>query len=143
MGLAAIRNYRAAAMTFAGSAIAFSTMLLAIGAQRADEHQTSHVILRAAFEAANDPQLASYKILEPSWVFYAGRPIEELPHGNSAEKDATGPQQVVDHLFLHSEGFVIIRTNGFYSWAASNRPRAGQRAIQRRRISSTSVDIRF
>lgn len=108
IGLAAIRNYRAAAITFAGSAVAFSTMLLAIGAQRADEHQTSHVILRAAFEAANDPQLASYKILEPSWVFYAGRPIEELPHGNSAQKDATGPQQIIDHLSLHSEGFVII-----------------------------------
>ena len=51
IGLAAIRNYKAAAITFAASAVAFSTMLFAIGAQRADEHQTSHVLLRAAFES--------------------------------------------------------------------------------------------
>ncbi len=108
LGLAAIRNYRAAAWTFAGSAVAFSTMLLAIGAQRADVHQTSHVILRAAFERTPDPQLASYKILEPSWVFYAGRPIDELPHGNSSVREETGPQQIADFLTLHPEGFVII-----------------------------------
>ena len=108
MGLAAIRNYRSAAIAFGSSAVAFSTMLFAIGAQRADFHQTSHVLLRAAFERAANPQLASYKILEPSWVFYAGRPIEELPHGNSEHREATGPQQVIEHLVLHPEGFVII-----------------------------------
>jgi len=108
MGLAAIRNYRSAAIAFGSSAVAFSTMLFAIGAQRADVHQTSHVLLRAAFERAADPQLASYKILEPSWVFYAGRPIEELPHGNSEHREATGPHQVIEHLALHPEGFVII-----------------------------------
>jgi hypothetical protein len=93
-------------MTFAGSAVAFSTMLFAIGAQRADLHQTSHVLLQTAFERAADPQLASYKILEPSWVFYAGRPINELPHGKSVEE--YGAQHILEHLTLHSEGFVIV-----------------------------------
>lgn len=108
LGLAAIRNYRSAAIAFAGSAVAFSTMLFAIGAQRADVHQTSHVLLRAAFERSVDPQLASYKILEPSWVFYAGRPIEELPHGNSELRGFDGPAQIVEHLTLNPEGFVIM-----------------------------------
>ncbi len=108
MGLAAIRNYRAAALTFAASALAFSTMLFAIGAQRADDHQTSHVLLRAAFENTSHPPLASYKILEPSWVFYAGQAIEELPHGNSIQQETTGPQQIAEYLSLHSGGFVII-----------------------------------
>jgi 4-amino-4-deoxy-L-arabinose transferase-like glycosyltransferase len=108
IGLAAIRNYRTAAITFAATAVAFSTMLFAIGAQRADHHQTSHVLLRAAFASADNPKLASYKILEPSWVFYAGRPIEELPHGNSEEMDPTGTLQITEFLSLHPEGFVII-----------------------------------
>jgi 4-amino-4-deoxy-L-arabinose transferase-like glycosyltransferase len=108
MGLAAIRNYRSAAIAFAASAVAFSTMLFAIGAQRADFHQTSHVLLRAAFDRTSEPRLASYKILEPSWVFYAGRPIDELPHGNSKEREATGHLQIVEHMSHHEEGFVVI-----------------------------------
>ncbi|MCI0360432.1 MAG: glycosyltransferase family 39 protein [Planctomycetaceae bacterium] len=125
IGLAAIRNYRAAAIGFGGSAVALSTMIFAIGAPRADVHQTSHVLLRAAFERASDPQLASYKILEPSWVFYAGRPIEELPHGNSAVREATGPQQIVDHLTLHSEGFVIITDRSLADLAQNLPPHIG------------------
>jgi 4-amino-4-deoxy-L-arabinose transferase and related glycosyltransferases of PMT family len=125
IGLAAIRNYRAAATTFAGAAVAFATMLFAIGAQQADHHQTSHVLLRAAFERSPNPQLASYKILEPSWVFYAGRPIEELPHGNSEIREATGQQQVIDHLSLHPEGFVIITDQAFARFAQGLPPQIG------------------
>ena len=83
------------------------------------------MILRAAFAHAAQPELASYKILEPSWVFYAGRPIEELPHGNSAEKDVTGPQQITDHLTLHSEGFVIITDRALADIASQLPPQIG------------------
>jgi 4-amino-4-deoxy-L-arabinose transferase-like glycosyltransferase len=98
IGLALVRNYRAAAATFAGSAVLFATLLFAVGAQRADQHQTSHVILRTIFEHSDNPTIASYKILEPSWVFYAGRPIQSLPKDEFAAA----------HFFLtNSEGFVI------------------------------------
>jgi 4-amino-4-deoxy-L-arabinose transferase-like glycosyltransferase len=108
IGLAAVRNYRAAAVTFSASAMAFVTMLFAIGAQRADMHQMSHVILRAALERSSDPQIASFKILEPSWVFYAGRPIIELPDGRSAPGDRPNAQSIVEYLNTHAEGSVII-----------------------------------
>lgn len=125
IGLVAIRNYRAAATTFAGAAVAFATMLFAIGAQRADYHQTSHVLLRAAFERSPNPQLASYRILEPSWVFYAGRPIEELPHGTSADREAAGEQQVIGHFTLHPEGFVIITDQAYAKLAHGLPPQIG------------------
>jgi 4-amino-4-deoxy-L-arabinose transferase-like glycosyltransferase len=108
IGLAAAANYRAAATAFAGSAVAFTTMLLAVGAQQADRHQTSHVILRAIHEHAQHPHVASYKILEPSWVFYLGQSIEELP------KTHTGPsaaEQVAQHFAHQQEGFVIIASS--------------------------------
>jgi 4-amino-4-deoxy-L-arabinose transferase-like glycosyltransferase len=108
IGLAAVRNYRAAAVTFSASAIAFITMLFAIGAQRADMHQMSHVVLRAALERSGDPQLASFRILEPSWVFYAGRPIVELPDGRSAPDDEPNAQSIVEFLNTHTEGSVIV-----------------------------------
>ena len=41
-------------------------------------------------------------------MFYAGQPIEELPHGNSEEMDPAGTQQITEYLSLHPEGFVII-----------------------------------
>ncbi|MEX2174432.1 MAG: glycosyltransferase family 39 protein [Pirellulaceae bacterium] len=108
IGLAAVRNYRAAAAVFAGSAIAFSTMLFALGAQRADQHQTSHVILRAILERAENPRIASYRILEPSWVFYAGRPIEELSHRWDEATGRPPGWSVVEHLSRPGgEPFVI------------------------------------
>ena len=115
ISLAATRNYRATAGTFAASALAFSTLLFSLGAQRADLHQTSHVILRAALDHAADPQIASYKILEPSWVFYAGRPIVELPRGKSNGPSAYEP--VLEHLTLHEEGLVIMTDQSFAEFA--------------------------
>lgn len=115
IGLAFVRNYRAAATAFAGSAVVFSTMLFAVGAQRADEHQTSHLILRSIFEHSENPTIASYKILEPSWVFYAGRPIRELPKQDTTIQLELHPGYVqtqsipaATHFFLaNSDPFLI------------------------------------
>lgn len=75
LGLAAIRNHRAAAAVFAASAVTFVALIFALGAQRIDRHQTNQVVLAAASRGS---QVATYKILEPSWVFYLGRPVVEL-----------------------------------------------------------------
>jgi 4-amino-4-deoxy-L-arabinose transferase-like glycosyltransferase len=122
IGLAAVRNYRAAAVTFSTSAIAFVTMLFAIGAQRADLHQTSHVLLRAALERSSDPQIASFKILEPSWVFYAGRPIVELPDGRSVESGEPTAAAILEFLRTHPDGSVIVTDKSLWTLASQIPP---------------------
>jgi hypothetical protein len=86
-------------------------MLFAVGAQRADVHQTSHVILRTIQEQSADPQIAAYKILEPSWVFYAGRPIEELSWREDEQQQQSAGWRVADHLANNPEGFVITTSD--------------------------------
>jgi hypothetical protein len=72
---------RAAAITFAGSAAVFILFLFAVGAVRVASHQRNHVVLEAIDAHPGRPRVASFGCLEPSWVFYGRRPIEELtPH---------------------------------------------------------------
>jgi hypothetical protein len=113
IGLAFVRNFRAAAAAFAGSAVAFSTLLFAVGAQRADHHQNSHVILRTIFEHSDNPTIASYKILEPSWVFYAGRPIRELPRGGSTIRIELEPGYVQTHNLSAATQFFLTNSEAF------------------------------
>jgi 4-amino-4-deoxy-L-arabinose transferase-like glycosyltransferase len=98
LGLNSVKNYRAAAGVFGATATAFATLIFALGGQQVDRHQTSNVILDAIDANSHDPRIASYKILEPSWVFYGGRPITELP---------VQPDQVASYLAGESDPFVI------------------------------------
>jgi 4-amino-4-deoxy-L-arabinose transferase-like glycosyltransferase len=101
LGLNSVKNHRAAAGVFSVTATAFATLVFALGAQQVDRHQTSSVILEAIHANSADPQIASYKILEPSWVFYSGRPITELP------KEPSG----VDLYFATQPEAVLITTH--------------------------------
>jgi hypothetical protein len=78
IGLACVRNYFAAAGSFSLTAIAFVTLMFALGAERVDRHQTNHRLWQAIYARSANPQVASYRILEPSWVFYGGRTIREF-----------------------------------------------------------------
>jgi 4-amino-4-deoxy-L-arabinose transferase-like glycosyltransferase len=78
LGFLAVRSFFAAAGTLATTAIAFATLMFAVGVERADRHQTNHVLLDAIFSRSIHPQIASYSALEPSWVFYGGQPIHEF-----------------------------------------------------------------
>jgi hypothetical protein len=49
-----------------------------VGAERADRHQLNHLLFQAIHAQSREPQIAAYKILEPSWVFYGGRPVREF-----------------------------------------------------------------
>jgi 4-amino-4-deoxy-L-arabinose transferase-like glycosyltransferase len=124
IGLAIARNYRAAAATFAATGALFSTMLFAVGAQRADHHQTSHVVLRAMIDHSRDPQIASYKILEPSWVFYAGRPIQEIVERSHEEHRRTS-DLVVEHFLGHPEAFLITTDTRLQELAGQLPPDVG------------------
>ena len=60
-------------------ATAFATLLFGWAAARVDRHQESHKLLAAtASDGNHSVPLAAYGILEPSWVFYAKRPIREI-----------------------------------------------------------------
>ncbi len=76
--LAERRRPFASGVTFATTAVAFLTALFGFAAVRVDQHQESHVLLAAIDRQSQHPQVASYGCLEPSWVFYGGRPIREL-----------------------------------------------------------------
>jgi 4-amino-4-deoxy-L-arabinose transferase-like glycosyltransferase len=106
MGLAAVRSYRAAAGSFAITSVAFVALLFAIGTQRIDRHQTNQRLWRAIYAQSAHPQMASYKILEPSWVFYGGLPIHEF----TASQARTGPNAAdaaAHFLVTNQHGFVI------------------------------------
>jgi hypothetical protein len=65
------------ATTFAAGAAALTLFVFAVAAPTVDRHQKSHVLLEA-IPRPDSVQLAAFGCLEPSWVFYNGKPIEEL-----------------------------------------------------------------
>jgi 4-amino-4-deoxy-L-arabinose transferase-like glycosyltransferase len=112
--LVAKQNLRRAAIVFACSAVSFTTLIFSVGAQRVDRQQHSHRLLAAIRAHATDPHIASYQILEPSWVFYSGHSITELPRPRTGPKRAGAGQEspasdVVRFLETEPSGFVILR----------------------------------
>jgi hypothetical protein len=73
------RRMRAAAgATFTTTALCLAILLFGVAAERVNRHQKSHVLLNAIIQRLDDPQIGALGCLEPSWVFYGGRPIREL-----------------------------------------------------------------
>jgi 4-amino-4-deoxy-L-arabinose transferase-like glycosyltransferase len=103
IGLVAARSYQPAAATLAATAISFVTMLFAISTERIDRHQTAHQLWTAISARSANPQIASYKVLEPSWVFYGGRFIREF--GSAA--GTASQENVAAHLAHSPDAFVI------------------------------------
>jgi 4-amino-4-deoxy-L-arabinose transferase-like glycosyltransferase len=99
LGLALARNFRAAAGVFGAAAVTFAVLIFAFGAQRIDRHQTNHVLFHAIRTHSEQPSVGSYKILEPSWVFYLGQPIHET----------AGSEDVVSFLQRGPETFLITK----------------------------------
>jgi 4-amino-4-deoxy-L-arabinose transferase-like glycosyltransferase len=54
------------------------TALLGVAPVYVDRHRTDHALLEAIRAQSDDPQIATVGCMEPSWVFYAGRPIAQL-----------------------------------------------------------------
>lgn len=87
VGLVLIRKERvaAAAGTFATAAVLFTTSLFAVAAARVDRHQQNDRLLAAIDGRGGEPRVGAFGCLEPSWVFYGGRPIQELSADKPAE----------------------------------------------------------
>lgn len=74
---------RAAAYGFLIGAVAFTTALFTIGARRVDRHQTFDVLVQAIERYAPQPRVGTIGVLEPSWVFYLGQPLDHLAVGGT------------------------------------------------------------
>jgi 4-amino-4-deoxy-L-arabinose transferase-like glycosyltransferase len=81
-----------------------TTLIFAFGAQRVDAHRSDQQIIATIFARDPKPKLASFGILEPSWVYYAGQPITELPKRNkNVEKPAKAPtKQTILHARMNN-----------------------------------------
>ncbi|QDU31965.1 Undecaprenyl phosphate-alpha-4-amino-4-deoxy-L-arabinose arabinosyl transferase [Anatilimnocola aggregata] len=74
--------------------VAMTTLVFALAAQRVDAHRQDQQLVTAIFAREAKPKLASFRILEPSWVYYAKQPILELPKVDPAANQATKQNQV-------------------------------------------------
>ncbi|MGY8771163.1 MAG: ArnT family glycosyltransferase [Pirellulales bacterium] len=72
-----LRTLSVQAMTV--SSILFVVCMLAIATQRIDSHQQNHLLLSAIEQQAPDSKLYSYRVLEPSWIFYSRKTVKEFP----------------------------------------------------------------
>jgi 4-amino-4-deoxy-L-arabinose transferase-like glycosyltransferase len=72
------QRYTRAAVAFGASAVAFSLFLFALAADRVDQHRSVLALIEQLPSGDQERELASFECLEPSWVFYHRRPIEEL-----------------------------------------------------------------
>ena len=73
---------KAAAVSF-GSGLLFSLLLFGLGPTAADRHQQSHLLL-GTLRDSQPEEIAAWRCMEPSWVFYLGRPIRELEEWREA-----------------------------------------------------------
>ena len=117
IGLAAVRSFLAAAASFTLTAVTFVALLFAVGTDRIDRHQMNQRLWQAVYAQSPNPQIACYKVLEPSWVFYSGRTIQELK-GARAE---TVPR----YLASQPDAFVITTDRKLAEFSSALPPGMG------------------
>jgi 4-amino-4-deoxy-L-arabinose transferase-like glycosyltransferase len=105
-GLAALALWRINRRAMAISGIVSSAGLLvlgvfALGAYVASRHQQADQLLSAIRQADGQPQVASFRVLEPGWVYYGGRPIREIR--DSREEAAAFLTRSPDALLITTE----------------------------------------
>jgi 4-amino-4-deoxy-L-arabinose transferase-like glycosyltransferase len=80
----------AAALTLAGTAISFVALLFGWALPRVDRHQQNQRLLAAIDQLGQQPRVGAFGALEPTWIFYGGRPIDELTTGADPRNAARG-----------------------------------------------------
>lgn len=75
----------------AGSFVVLTTTIFAVGAQRVDAHRQDQKLISAILSREAKPQLATFHILEPSWVYYSKQSIAELPKQEKKIKTSKAP----------------------------------------------------
>jgi 4-amino-4-deoxy-L-arabinose transferase-like glycosyltransferase len=72
------RRFPQAAWTVAVTAAAFGTTMFGWAVLRVDRHQQNHLLLAMIDRAGGNSRVGAFGRLEPTWVFYGDRPIDEL-----------------------------------------------------------------
>jgi hypothetical protein len=80
----------AAAMAVSAAAISFTALLFGWALPRVDRHQQNQVLLATINRLGHQPRVGAFGVLEPTWIFYGGRPIDELKVGDAKEDAAQG-----------------------------------------------------
>jgi 4-amino-4-deoxy-L-arabinose transferase-like glycosyltransferase len=106
---------RAAAVAFTVSATTFVMAMFVVAAGQVDQHQRNHVLLQAIEDQGGQVTVASYRCLEPTWVFYGGRPINELTaKKNWVERNGSWipePKIDVEDFLQQSPNACVITTD--------------------------------
>jgi 4-amino-4-deoxy-L-arabinose transferase-like glycosyltransferase len=76
---------QAATCVYAAAALTFAAVLFGFAAPEADEGRVELQLLDTIAARSPDARILTYGPLEPSWTFYAGRPIPELGTSDPAE----------------------------------------------------------
>lgn len=74
------RRRRMAAFVFVTTGMLFCVMLFGYAAVRVGRYQNIDHLLQIRNLRSREPQLASFRCLEPSWVYYSGQTIHEFGH---------------------------------------------------------------
>lgn len=95
------------------SFVALTTLIFALGAQRVDAHRSDQQLVATILAREPKPKLASFGILEPSWVYYAKQPIAQLPkRDKNAEKPTKSPtKQMVLHARMNNNKQAVTFLN--------------------------------
>jgi 4-amino-4-deoxy-L-arabinose transferase-like glycosyltransferase len=94
-------NRVAAIRTLGVGAVALVICMFGFAAVEVDRHRHDDLLLASIRENHENPEAAVYRLLEPSWVFYFGKPIEVLSFKSVAEP--------IKYLQEHENGYVITR----------------------------------
>jgi 4-amino-4-deoxy-L-arabinose transferase-like glycosyltransferase len=78
-----------------GCSVAMTTLIFALGAQRIDAHRHDQLLVKDIQAHDAQPKLATYFVLEPSWVYYSKQPIVELPKLDPAADQRPKPGKAV------------------------------------------------
>jgi 4-amino-4-deoxy-L-arabinose transferase-like glycosyltransferase len=94
----------------AASFVVMTTTIFAVGAQRVDAHRQDQKLISAILSREPKPQLATFHILEPSWVYYSKQSIAELPKKEKKVKTSTAPV-VHAKMFDDKQALLFVEKN--------------------------------
>jgi len=90
---------QAATCVYAAAALTFATVLFGFAAPEADQRRVELQLLDTIAARSPDARILTYGPLEPSWTFYAGRPIREL--------NASDPDELAAELTRTADTYLI------------------------------------
>jgi 4-amino-4-deoxy-L-arabinose transferase-like glycosyltransferase len=101
--------------------VAMSLVLFAWAAPRVDAYRQFGNLLDVVNSYGQDSELAAVDVLEPSWVFYHGRPIRYFSNREFTQPDKVYPQQqeVLEFLQGGARRFVIVPGKTWQAWRSS------------------------